>query len=193
MLFSESISTKCSSNINGSNKVNPSPFKKIIIFGKPGGGKSTFATWLSEVLGLPLHHLDKHFYISNWIENDYNKFLKIQKDIVQTKQWIIDGNNTRSLEIRWAKADAALYFNLPKPICYFRIFKRYLKPNKFNDRAPGCKETIRLSLLKYMWNFDQKITKPIEVLKKQYPHTLFKEIKCENDLNKLRHELTATG
>lgn len=52
--------------------------------------------------GLPLHHLDKYFY---WIEQDYNEFIEIQKNIVDTECWIVDGNSTRSLEIRWARAD----------------------------------------------------------------------------------------
>lgn len=166
-------------------------FKKIMIFGRPGSGKSTFATWLSEISGLPLHHLDKHFYISNWVERDYNEFQQIQKNIVEAECWIVDGNSTRSLEMRWAHADLVLYFNFPKIICYLRIFKRFLNPNKFfDDRAPGCKEKIRFSLLKYIWSFEERFAEDIEVLKERYPHAVFKEMRRENDLNKLRHELT---
>lgn len=162
-----------------------------MIFGRPGSGKSTFATWLSEVLGLLLHHLDKHFYISNWVERDYNEFLQIQKNIVDSGCWIIDGNSTRSLEMRMKRADLVLYFNFPKIICYFRIFKRFLKPNKsFDDRALGCKETVRFSLLKYMWGFEERVVEDIKTLKERYPQAVFKEIRCDNELNKLKNELT---
>ena len=131
------------------------PLKRIMIFGRPGSGKSTFAAWTSGSMTLPLHHLDKHFYVKDWVEQDYNEFLQIQQDFVNNECWIIDGNNTRSLEMRWSKADLVLYFNFSKAICYFRIFKRFLRQNKlFDDRAPGCAEKIRLSLLKYMWGFE---------------------------------------
>lgn len=164
--------------------------KRIMIFGRPGSGKSTFATWLSKSLGLPLHHLDKHFYVNNWVERDYNEFLKLQQNIVDTECWIVDGNSTRSLEMRTSRADLVIYFNLPKVICAYRVFKRFLKPNKsFDDRAPGCKEKISFPLLKYMWGFEERVAEDIKILKKRYPLAMFKEIRCDSDMNKLKHEL----
>jgi adenylate kinase family enzyme len=61
-------------------KIEGSSFKRIMIFGRPGSGKSTFATWLSRALNLPLHHLDKHFYKKiglNEITASLFKFSKI--------------------------------------------------------------------------------------------------------------------
>lgn len=48
---------------------------KIMIFGRPGGGKSTSANQLSKELGLPIYHLDKYFYVENWVERNYQEFL----------------------------------------------------------------------------------------------------------------------
>lgn len=164
--------------------------KRIMIFGRPGSGKSTFATWLSRSLGLPLHHLDKHFYINNWVERDYQEFLQIQKTIVSTDYWIIDGNNTKSLESRFSQADLVLYFNFPKFICYLRVIKRFLNQNSpFDDRASGCKETLRYSLLKYMWHFEKNVAYEINRLKKRYPQVVFKEIRCDQNLDHLKHDV----
>lgn len=164
--------------------------KRVMIFGRPGSGKSTFAAWLSRSLGLPLHHLDKHFYVHHWVERDYNEFLQIQKNIVDTESWIVDGNNTRSFEMRWARADLILYFNFSKLSCYFRVVKRFFnQKTTLNDRAPGCKETIRYSLLRYMWNFDQRVSQKIKLLNKRYPQVEFKEIRCTYELNQLKHQL----
>lgn len=163
-----------------------------MIFGRPGSGKSTFATWLSSSLGLPIYHLDKYFFINNWIERDYNEFLKLQQNIVDTECWIVDGNSVRSLEMRMKRADLVIYFNFPKLICAYRIFKRFLKPNtSFDDRAPGCKEKVSLSLLKYMWGFEERVAEDIKTLKERYPHVIFKEIRCDSDLNKLKNELVS--
>lgn len=164
--------------------------KRIMIFGRPGGGKSTFAAQLSKILNLPLHHLDKHFYKEKWVERDYDEFLAIQQAIVNNEAWVIDGNATRSFEMRWAKADWVFYFNFPKTTCYFRVFKRFFNPNRaFDDRAPECSETIQISLLKYMWGFEKRVHDQILMFKERYPNVIFKEIKNDYELNKLKNEL----
>lgn len=161
-----------------------------MIFGRPGSGKSTFATYLAKNLNLPLHHLDKHFYEKDWVERNYNEFLEIQQNIVNSDRWIVDGNNTRSLETRWKRADLVLYFNFPKIICYLNILKRFFRPNKtFDDRAPGCYETIRLPLLKYIWSFEKRVSQQITPFKENYPNTLFKEIKNKEALNQINQDL----
>lgn len=168
-------------------------FKKVMIFGRPGSGKSTFASSLASILSLPLHHLDKHFYTEKWAKRNYDEFVNIQKNIVNSNTWIVDGNCTSSLEMRWSKADLVLYFNFPRVICYFRVLKRFFKPNKIlDDRAPECYETIRFSLLKYMWGFEKRVSTQATLFKEIYPDIIFREIKSKNDLSKLNQELTAT-
>lgn len=163
-----------------------------MIFGRPGGGKSTFALTLSKSLKLPLHHLDKHFYISNWVERDYQEFLEIQKLIVAISSWIIDGNSTKSLEIRFAKADLVLYFNYPRWLCYWRIFKRlFYKNSELNDRADGCYELITWSLLRYMWSFEVRVADRIRMLREKYPKTTFIEIKSDIELAKLKESIVS--
>jgi len=161
-----------------------------MIFGKPGSGKSTFAFFLSKTLKLPLYHLDKHFFIADWIEKNYEEFLEIQKSIVANSSWIIDGNSTKSFEIRYSKADLVLYFNYPKWLCYYRIFKRLFYKNPFiNDRAPGCYELITWSLLRYIWSFETRVIDTITILRTKYPQTPFIEIKNDIDLSQLKKEL----
>jgi len=135
-------------------------------------------------------NLDKHFYVNNWVERDYKEFLQIQQNILDTECWIVDGNSIQSLEMRIKRADLVIYFNFNKLICTYRIFKRFLRPNKaFNDREPGCKEKINPPLLKYMWGFEERVSEDTKILRERYPNVLFKEIRCNHDLNKLRHEL----
>lgn len=161
-----------------------------MIFGRPGSGKSTFALWLSGALDLPLHHLDKHFFIENWGNRDYGEFLNIQRSIINTDSWIIDGNSVRSLAMRFEPADLVLYFNYPINICYFRVLKRiFLTGRNIDDRAPGCKEVIRWPLLTYMWNFAKRMEPVMSAFKAQYPNKVFREIKSNADLERLKQEL----
>jgi adenylate kinase family enzyme len=161
-------------------------FKKIMIFGRPGSGKSTFALWLHRQYGHPLHHLDKYFYEENWIERDYQEFLRIQQEIVNTKAWIIDGNAIHSLAMRYERAHVVLYFNFPRWRCFLRIIKRqFFKDPNIKDRACGCPELITWKLLKYMWNFESRVAGPISQLKEKFPQVLFIEIKNDHELKSL--------
>ena len=79
-------------------------YNRIMIFGRPGSGKSTFALMLHNITFIPLYHLDKYFFSSNWKEVEYKDFLEIQKSIVDQEKWIIDGNSTKSFESEICKS-----------------------------------------------------------------------------------------
>lgn len=155
-------------------------YSRVMIFGRPGSGKSTFALNLHKMTTLPLHHLDKYFYEKDWKERSYPEFLNIQQKIVDADKWIVDGNNTKSLEMRYQRSDLVLYFNFPRLRCVYRILKRrfYEKPN-VDDRALGCNEVITSKLFHYMWNFHQRVLPVLRVCREFYPQTPFFEI--QND------------
>ncbi len=164
-------------------------FTRIMIFGKPGSGKSTFALKLHEKSGIPLYHLDRCFYATNWVERDYVEFINMQRQIVDQNSWIIDGNNLQSLELRYKRAHVAIYFNYQLIICLWRLFKRRLLGRRINidDRAEGCTETVRWSLIKYTWAFEKSIKSRgnIDVLRKRYTHVKFAEANGYGDLKKV--------
>ena len=108
--------------------------KRIMIFGIPGSGKSFFAVWLGELLDIPVEHLDRSFYVDNWVERDYDQFLHIQEELIKKERWIIDGNAIKSLEMRFKTADVVLYFRFNRLLCLWRIFKRLLD-HRISDRA----------------------------------------------------------
>lgn len=165
-------------------------FKRIMIFGIPGSGKSTFSLYLSDLLNLPVEHLDKSFFVENWIERDYEDFLRIQENFVNKDSWIIDGNATRSLEIRFKRADVALYFRFNRLLCLWRLFKRRINKNsRIFDRAEGCSEQIRWKLIRYLWGFNKRVEKSILHLKEKYPHVQFYELRNNQDLEKFMKNL----
>lgn len=132
-------------------------YSRICIFGRPGSGKSTFSQELHSKTDLPLHHLDKHFFTSNWVSRNYQEFLSIQENIVQQEQWIIDGNSLQSLEMRFARADVVIYFNYSRLLCLWRLLKRrFLAARHTKDTPEGCPEALRFNLLKYMWTFEYR-------------------------------------
>lgn len=152
----------------------PEKFNKIMVFGLPGSGKSTFATKLAKCLDLPIYHLDKHFYIENWVERDYEEFLNIQRSFVDQPRWVIDGNAMRSLEMRFQRADAAIYFHYPVLICFWRMLKRVFHKNwHIPDLAEGCTKSIRLRLIEYLFRFHRRYSPKMRELRQKYPRVHF--------------------
>lgn len=165
-------------------------FSRIMVFGRPGSGKSTFTWTLHKLTNLPLYHLDKYFFVENWVKRDSQEFLGIQQSLVNNDCWIIDGNCTKSLEMRYCRADLALYLNFSRWICYFRVFKRLFdKDFKIDDRAQNCPEQASWKLLKYMWSFDQRVKEPILYLRNKYPNVQFVKITNAHDLRKFEQWL----
>ncbi len=164
---------------------------RIMIFGRPGSGKSTFAVELSQKTKLPLYHLDCYFYISNWIERDYDEFLAIQKTLVAQEHWIIDGNATRSLEMRYQRADIVLYFCYPRLLALWRIIKRrfFKKDPRIKDRAPGCSEKIDWKFIKYVWTFENRVKDKIAYLRSHYPHVKFYVIHNDHERDEIMQKL----
>lgn len=163
--------------------VNANP-TKIMIMGRPGSGKSTFSIQLQKILTIPLFHLDKIFFEANWIPRDYQDFLNQQQLLVNQSCWIIDGNSSKSLELRYSQADICLYFNFSKWLCYYRTVKRlFYKNSAIDDRAPGCKETIHWSLLQYMWGYEQRISPILAALRAKYPEVILIEFQTDNDVH----------
>lgn len=157
-----------------------------MIFGRPGSGKSTFALGLHQRTGLPLYHLDRYFFTANWQEHNYQSFLNIQQKLVDQDKWIIDGNNTKSLAMRYGRAELCLYFNYPRWLCYWRILKRlFHKDKKMHDRAEGCHETMCWSLLSYTWTFEHRVKQQIKELRRLYPSITFIEIRNDTELKRI--------
>ncbi|MDA3838001.1 MAG: hypothetical protein PF574_03355 [Candidatus Delongbacteria bacterium] len=56
--------------------------KRILIIGSGGAGKSTFSKQLSKILGIPIIHLDVHFWLPGWEMTESNKWI-IEKNIIK--------------------------------------------------------------------------------------------------------------
>src|SRR3989338_1455920 len=97
---------------------------KIMVFGTPGSGKSSFAQVLSEELRLPFYQLDKYFFFENWKEKEHQEFLEIQEKLVENDDWVIVGNALHSLEMRYQRAHVAIYFSFCPFASLCRLFKK---------------------------------------------------------------------
>lgn len=56
---------------------------KIIIIGSSGSGKSTLSRQLSNILDIPVYHLDALFWKPNWIMTTKDEQIDIQKSLLE--------------------------------------------------------------------------------------------------------------
>ncbi len=118
--------------------------QRILVLGSSGSGKSTLARGLGDALGLPIVHLDQHFWHSGWVETPMNQWKTIVNTLIQQKKWILDGNYRNTLDVRLQAADTAVFLDLPAWLCMYRAIKRRIqyanRPRP--DIAAGCKEQL---------------------------------------------------
>jgi adenylate kinase family enzyme len=133
----------------------PAGMKKILIIGCAGAGKSALANLLSDILTLPVVHLDREFWKPGWVMPSKDEWLARLYELMEEDGWILDGNFDSSLAIRMQAADTVVFLDFPLYLCLWRVFKRRLKYKNTHrpDMTPGCNEQLDLDFLKWIVRF----------------------------------------
>lgn len=131
--------------------------KKVLIIGCPGSGKSYFSRELAEATGLPLYHIDKIRWRTDWTLMPREEFLPILREIMERDEWIIDGNYLNSMEYRLGYADTVFYFDLPTEECLANVEQRKGKPRE--DMPDGMIDREDPEFIEFIKNFNSD-TKP---------------------------------
>lgn len=92
-------------------------FRKIIVIGSPGAGKSTFSRQLRDITGLPLYHLDMINHKPDRTTASREEFDRRLSEILRTDKWIIDGNYQRTIETRLKYCDVVFLLDFPLDVC----------------------------------------------------------------------------
>lgn len=161
--------------------------KRIAIIGLPGSGKSTFAIKLGKVLNISVHHLDIHMFDGRK-KREKTEFLAIKEPLLKEEAWIIEGCSFSTLEMRFARANTVIYFDLPRLLCIWRVCRRlFTFDQQLNET--GCLDGINWTLIKYIWNFNRDKKQGIEELRKRYPEVEFIIFHRSKDLDKYLEKL----
>jgi len=125
------------------------------MIGSGGAGKSTLARELGERTGLPVVHLDRHFWSAGWIEPQPDAWERQVHALSAGERWISDGNYGRTMEIRLARADTIVFLDFPRWRCIPRVYRRWWRHRKSNrpDIAEGCPDRVSSEFLVWLWRF----------------------------------------
>lgn len=137
--------------------------KRVIIVGGNGSGKTTFAYKLATITQLPLLHTDSIYWKDNWKCVSREEFDKIMQAELEKEEWIIDGNNIRSVSQRLKVCDKVFYFDFPSIVCLWGVIYRCIR-NYGKSRADMggyCPERLDFNFYKQVVLFNRRNRKKL--------------------------------
>ena len=81
---------------------------RVLVDGMMGSGKSTFARALAARTGLPVIHLDVHYWKPGWVRPSDDEWRERQCALLAGEAWIIDGNYNETLALRLERAETVV-------------------------------------------------------------------------------------
>ena len=130
---------------------------RVVVTGMAGAGKSTFSRALSAETGLPVIHLDVHFWKPGWTEPSEDEWREKQRELITSDEWILDGNYHATLDLRLERADTAVFLDTPWWVCAWRALVRGVRKRPVGFQLPnGCDESA-LRRLREEWSLVWRI------------------------------------
>ncbi len=138
--------------------------KKIIVIGCPGAGKSTFSRALRDKTGLPLYYLDMIWHKPDKTNVTREEFDLRLSEILEKDEWIIDGNYSRTLEIRLEYCDTVFLLDFPTEVCLGGVEARI---GRKREEMPWVEDEFDPEFRQWILDFSQqKLPYIYELLKK---------------------------
>jgi nicotinamide riboside kinase len=100
--------------------------KRVVILGRGASGKSTLATRLGEITGLPVVELDKVFWRAGLVATPRDQWVALQEKLVAEDGWIMDGDlgPYDAVEVRLRAADTIILLDFSLIRCAWQAVRR---------------------------------------------------------------------
>jgi adenylate kinase family enzyme len=132
---------------------------KIAIIGCGGSGKTTLATLLGARLGLPVLHIDSHYWRivdGERIESTPEQWADAHRCLVAGDRWIIEGMKLGVLDERLRCADTVVYLDVSTLTCLLGILCRRMRHRGAMRADLGVYDHINWRFLRWVWSFRRR-------------------------------------
>ena len=109
-------------------------FRRIVVIGATGVGKSTLARALAEGLDVPFVELDALFWGPKWTPPPPEDFRARVAAATASPAWVVAGNYHAVRDLLWPRADTLIWLDYPLPLALARLTARTLRRGITRER-----------------------------------------------------------
>ena len=139
--------------------------QKVLIIGCPGAGKSTFARRLQSLTGLPLYYLDRLWHRPDRTNVTREAFDAALAGLLTRPAWIIDGDYSRTLQVRLEACDTVFFLDYPLEACLAGVENRR---NSLRPDMPWVETELNAEFLQYILDFGRDQLPIVTALLERY-------------------------
>lgn len=125
---------------------------RICVMGPSNSGKSTLAAAIGRARGLPVVHLDQlhHLPGTDWVPRPAADFAALHDAAIAGAHWVIDGNYSRLMTARLARATGVIALDLSTVRSLWRYFRRTLFERDRVGNLAGGRERIKWEMIHHI-------------------------------------------
>ena len=126
---------------------------RICILGPSNSGKSTLALAIGAAWDLGVVHLDLLYHRpeSDWEARPESEFLDLHDRAITGERWVIDGNYSRCMPQRLARATGLILLDVDTPTSLLRYLRRTLfEGGKRAGALEGGRDSLKWSMIRHI-------------------------------------------
>jgi len=118
-------------------------FRRVVVIGTSGSGKTTMAERLAAVLGHEHIELDAIHWLPDWQMRPLEEFREKVAEATVGETWVLDGNYSKVRDIVWGRATCVVWLNYSRALVFWRIVTRTLRRSLFQEELfSGNRESL---------------------------------------------------
>jgi adenylate kinase family enzyme len=127
--------------------------RRIMINGPSNAGKSTLADAIARKLDIPAVHLYRfsHEEQGNWVPRSEEAFQALHDAAIADQSWVMDGNYSRLMPQRYARATGIIVIDDHVWRRYWRYFNRSLFQKERVGGLKSGRDSVKWQMVHWIW------------------------------------------
>ena len=125
---------------------------RICIFGPSNSGKSTLAEAIGRARDLSTVHLDQLYHVPNtdWHARPAAEFVALHDQAIEAARWVMDGNYSRTLPQRLARATGFILLDVSTVLSLVRYLRRSWFEHDRRGALEGDQDSVKWSMVRHI-------------------------------------------